>query len=105
MDEAKLKAGLTFLTGFETQFVLLRPQEEHFVDQAGWGSSRAHRTGSTEGSVLEEIAENLLEVGIEVQAVHAAPGQGQVTSISTCNFRKIHLPPMIMDSTKLLQGH
>ncbi|EPT02029.1 hypothetical protein FOMPIDRAFT_10253, partial [Fomitopsis schrenkii] len=81
VGEAKLKAGLTFLAGFETQFVLLSPQDqastERVVNQAGWGCSRGHRTGSAEESVLEEIAENLLEVGIEVQAIHSGVGQLQ----------------------------
>lgn len=85
IDEAKLKAGLTFLAGFETQFVLLKPREasaEPAVLRTGWGSSREHWTGSTEKLVLEEIAENLLDVGIEVQAMHAGVGQRQVIQIN-----------------------
>lgn len=105
VGEAKLKAGLTFLAGFETQFVLLSPQDqastERVVNQAGWGCSRGHRTGSAEESVLEEIAENLLEVGIEVQAIHSGVGQLQVIQISTYNSLISHLRHIIMDSTNL----
>ena len=100
MDEAKSKAGLVFLAGFETQFVLLNPRDasgETAVSQTGWGSSREHRTGSAEGSVLEEIAENLLDVGIEVQAMHPGAGQRQVIQIHLSS-RMMHLREMAVFS-------
>ncbi|KAH9834982.1 FLU1-II [Rhodofomes roseus] len=81
VTEAKLKAGLTFLAGFETEFTLLRLQDASTqsapVNRAGWGASSGHRSGTVEKTGLEEIVENLLDVGVEVQALHggAAPGQ------------------------------
>ena len=101
VDEAQSKAGLTFLAGFETQFVLLKPQDasaEPAVLRTGWGSSREHRTGSIEEVVLEEIAENLLDVGIEVQAMHAGVSHRQVIQTSV-SYGMMHLQQTVMAST------
>ena len=76
------------------------PSTEPAVNQTGRGRSREHRTGSAEGSVLEEIAENLLDVGIEVQAMHPGAGQRQVIQIHLSS-RMMHLRQMTVVSMNL----
>ncbi|OSX57406.1 hypothetical protein POSPLADRAFT_1061612 [Postia placenta MAD-698-R-SB12] len=84
VDEAQETAGLTFLAGFESEFILLsaispKPVE---VNNAAWSCSAKHPTGAVETKVMEEIADALLEAGIELQMYHAeaAPGQYEVVT-------------------------
>ncbi|KIJ23263.1 hypothetical protein M422DRAFT_39703, partial [Sphaerobolus stellatus SS14] len=71
VDEAKIKDGLQFLVGFETEFALLNP--EHFtpVNEHGWSFSSAIPGGSKVAEVLDEICENLKTVGIVVEQYHS----------------------------------
>ena len=81
---------------FVDKLILTKPQDastEPAVNQAGRGRSREHRTGSAEGSVLETIAENLLDVGIEVQALHPGARQRRVIQIHLSS-RMMHLRQM-----------
>ncbi|KAH9855703.1 FLU1-II [Lenzites betulinus] len=82
--EAREKAGVSFLAGVESEFILLRPTEPglpfQFVGDADWSCSAKTRTGTVEAVVLEEITRDLLAAGVEVQMYHAeaAPGQYEV---------------------------
>ncbi|EPT02031.1 hypothetical protein FOMPIDRAFT_99756 [Fomitopsis schrenkii] len=82
LDEAKAKAGLSFLAGFEHEFILLSATSPKLVtvNDAGYSCSAKSRTGTVEYVVMEEIADALQAAGIELQMVHAeaAPGQFEV---------------------------
>ncbi|KAH9921782.1 FLU1-II [Fomitopsis serialis] len=84
VDEAKEKAGLTFLVGFESEFVLLKNASSppELVNNAGWSCSAGLRTGAVESSVLDEIVECVEEAGIEVHYIvgEAAPGQYELVT-------------------------
>lgn len=78
VDEAKEKAGLEFLVGFESEFFLLKKTSPlEVVNDAGWGATCGHLTGAPESAVVDEIIDCLEDAGIEVHFVHgeAAPGQ------------------------------
>ncbi|KAF8841116.1 glutamine synthetase/guanido kinase [Paxillus ammoniavirescens] len=67
--------------GIETEFILLKSTNPIVaVNNHGWSNSPALATGTTEAKVLEEIADALLDAGIELQMYHseAAPGQYEV---------------------------
>ncbi|KAH9921802.1 glutamine synthetase guanido kinase [Fomitopsis serialis] len=77
VDEAQAKAGLSFLAGFESEFILLSaisPKPVTVVD-GDWSCT----VGNT---VLMEIADDLQEAGLELQMIHAesAPGQFEVVT-------------------------
>ncbi|KAI0777535.1 FLU1-II [Trametes elegans] len=80
--DAQEKAGVSFLVGVESEFILVRATEPEpvFACAADWSCSAKTRTGSTESAILEEIARDLLAAGIELQMYHAeaAPGQYEV---------------------------
>ncbi|KAL0958313.1 hypothetical protein HGRIS_000458 [Hohenbuehelia grisea] len=81
-DEAK-SLGIDFLVGFETEFILLKSAAQiEPVNNHGWSYSSSLRTGSTELSVMEEIARTLEQSGIELEAWHAeaSPGQYEVVT-------------------------
>ncbi|KAG6819564.1 hypothetical protein H0H93_010694 [Arthromyces matolae] len=76
-------AGVHFLVGFETEFILLKstspvePLGEHNTMD-----SKAIFTGSVEDRLLEEIADGIQASGINLQLYHAetAPGQFEVVT-------------------------
>ncbi|KAI0324637.1 FLU1-II [Cubamyces sp. BRFM 1775] len=80
--EAQEKAGVSFLVGVESEFILVSQTSPApvYVNSADWSCSAKTRTGSVETAVLEEIAGCLLGAGIELQMYHAeaAPGQYEV---------------------------
>ncbi|KAI0642082.1 FLU1-II [Trametes meyenii] len=82
--EAKEKAGVSFLVGVESEFILMSATSPEFVvvNNADWSTAAKMRTGSVETIVLEEIAQCLLDAGIELQLYHAeaAPGQYEVVT-------------------------
>ncbi|EIW55884.1 FLU1-II [Trametes versicolor FP-101664 SS1] len=82
VQEAQEKAGVSFLVGVESEFILMRADtsELDFLNDAGWSCSAKTRTGSVETVVLEEIARDLIAAGVELQMYHAeaAPGQYEV---------------------------
>ncbi|GBE83430.1 glutamine synthetase/guanido kinase [Sparassis latifolia] len=84
VEEALAKAGLAFLAGFESEFILLKATSPTpiAVNNADWSCSSKFPSGSVEAKVLEEIAHDLLEGGIELQMYHAeaAPGQYEVVT-------------------------
>lgn len=79
-SEAASVAGVSFLVGFETEFILLKETRPIpvGVNDADWATSRKLPTGAVETIVLEEIAEALQEAGIELQLIHAEVAPGQV---------------------------
>lgn len=85
VDEAKRKAGLSFLAGFEHEFILLSATSPKLVtvNDAGYSCSAKSRTGTVEYVVMEEIANALQAAGIELQMVHAeaAPGQAGLSDV------------------------
>lgn len=85
VHEAKAKAGLSFLAGFEHEFILLSATSPKLVtvNDAGYSCSAKSRTGTVEYVVMEEIADALQDVGIELQMVHAEAAPGQVCRSSS----------------------
>ncbi|KAI0826976.1 glutamine synthetase/guanido kinase [Trametes gibbosa] len=82
--EAREKAGVSFLAGVESEFILLRGTQPafDFVNDAGWSCSAKTRTGTVEAAVLEEIARDLVAAGVEVQMYHAEAAPGQYEMIT-----------------------
>jgi glutamine synthetase len=81
VEEAKASAGVEFLVGFETEFILLKSTSPiEAVNNHGWSNSPKLPSGSVETKVLQEIAKSLQESGVELQMYHAeaAPGQYEV---------------------------
>ena len=80
--DAKKNAGVQFLVGFETEFILLKSTSPiQAVNNHGWSHSAALPSGSVEAKVLHEIAEALLSSGVELQTYHAEAAPGQVCSL------------------------
>ena len=78
------KRGVSFLTGFEIEFILLKsttPEAEP-ISTHDWTTTSSIYTGSAGAIVLEEIADALQGGGVEVQMYHAeaAPGQYEVVT-------------------------
>ncbi len=83
LRHAKDTAGVEFLVGFETEFILLtKTLPVRAANAHGWCNANALPTGSKEAQVLEEIVDALGEAGIEVQMYHAeaAPGQYEIVT-------------------------
>ncbi|EMD31990.1 hypothetical protein CERSUDRAFT_119297 [Gelatoporia subvermispora B] len=83
-DEANAKAGLSFLVGFESEFIILSETSPKpvAVNNADWSCAAKLFSGSKETAILEEIADALQAGGIELQMYHAeaAPGQFEVVT-------------------------
>ncbi|KAL4073510.1 hypothetical protein J3A83DRAFT_4090859 [Scleroderma citrinum] len=83
LNYAEEELNTQFLVGFETEFILLKSTNPiEVVNNYGWSETAATGTGSTELSILEEIAEALAKSGIELQMLHSeeAPGQYEVVT-------------------------
>jgi glutamine synthetase len=77
------KAGVEFLVGFETEFILLKNAKSvEPVNRYAWSIERAFASGTIEAQVLEEIADALVVAGVELQQYHAeaAPGQYEIVT-------------------------
>ena len=75
-------AGISFLVGFETEFILLKSTNPiEAVNDHPWSISAALSTGLVETTVLEEIADALKIAGIELQMYHAEAAPGQVSTL------------------------
>ena len=78
------KRGISFLTGFEIEFILLKSTlpEAEAISTHDWSATASIYTGSTGAIVLEEIADALQAGGVELQMYHAeaAPGQYEVVT-------------------------
>lgn len=77
--DAHARSGVSFLVGFESEFILLKETSPKIVTvgKGDWSLSSKLPSGNVESVVLQEIAENLESAGIELQMYHgeAAPGQ------------------------------
>ncbi|KAJ6576450.1 hypothetical protein DFH09DRAFT_1078059 [Mycena vulgaris] len=84
VERARTGAGIEFLVGFETEFILLTSTSPVTTvhNLQGYTQSAAFATGSVQETVLEEIVEALEAAGIEVQMYHAeaAPGQYEIAT-------------------------
>ncbi|KZP25611.1 glutamine synthetase/guanido kinase, partial [Athelia psychrophila] len=81
VDDARDHAGVEFLVGFESEFILLKstnPIEAVNTHTFNQGIV----SGSTESTVMEEIAHALKDAGVELQMYHseASPGQYEVVT-------------------------
>lgn len=78
------KRGISFLVGFEIEFILLESTLPHAepISTHDWTTTSSIYTGSTGAIVLEEIADALQAGGVELQMYHAeaAPGQYEVVT-------------------------
>ncbi|KAH7922480.1 glutamine synthetase/guanido kinase [Leucogyrophana mollusca] len=83
VKEAKENHGVEFLVGVETEFILLEsvnpivPANPHV-----WCDSMATATGTVVTKVIEEIAEALLDAGIDLHMYHSEATAGQYEIIT-----------------------
>lgn len=82
VEDARAKAGVSFLVGFESEFILLKETSPKIVTvgKGDWSLSSKLPSGSIETIVLQEIAENLESAGIELQMYHGEAAPGQVSA-------------------------
>ncbi|KAG8995040.1 hypothetical protein FRB93_001230 [Tulasnella sp. JGI-2019a] len=84
VHNARVRTGIEFLVGFETEFILLKSTEPPIkvTNQYGFNSTNALRAGSEQAVILREIADSLIAGGIELLAFHseAAPDQYEVVT-------------------------
>ena len=78
--DSKKLAGISFLVGVESEFILLKESSPNIVavNHGDWSTSAKLPAGSVEEAVLQEIADTLQTAGIEVQMYHAEAAPGQV---------------------------
>lgn len=83
VDRARSEAGVSYLVGFESEFILLSATTPRLVpvNNADWSVSSKLPSGTVESRVLEEIAECLEVAGIELQMYHAEAAPGQVSRV------------------------
>lgn len=81
LEKAESAANVSYLVGFESEFILLSSTSPHFtaVNSAEWSVSSKLPSGSVEYTVMEEIAQALEGAGIELQMYHAEAAPGQVS--------------------------
>ncbi|KAK0188969.1 hypothetical protein F5146DRAFT_1002955 [Armillaria mellea] len=82
VEQAK-QAGVEFLVGFETEFILLKSTNPvEAANYHAWTASSGLPSGAVESRVMSEIVQSLLKSGIEVTMYHpeAAPGQYEVVT-------------------------
>lgn len=80
--DAKTNAGVEFLVGFETEFILLKSTSPiEAVNNHGWSSAKKFPSGSVETKVLDEIAKGLKKSGVNLQMYHAEAAPGQVSPL------------------------
>ncbi|ESK91609.1 glutamine synthetase guanido kinase [Moniliophthora roreri MCA 2997] len=83
VDDAKNRAKIEFLVGFETEFILLKSTDPIVpVNIHSWTAGEALRTGSVEARVMREIVDSLQNSGVEIDMYHAeaAPGQYEIVA-------------------------
>lgn len=83
VKRAQDEAGVSYLVGFESEFILLSATKPKVVpvNEADWSVSSKLPSGTVEATVLEEIAEKLEVAGIELQMYHAEAAPGQVSVV------------------------
>lgn len=79
---AREAAGVSYLAGFEAEFVLLKSTSPPVgINNADYAVSQKLPAGSIEAKVLEEIVDALQDAGIEVEKYHGEAAPGQVSAI------------------------
>ncbi|KAF9451041.1 glutamine synthetase/guanido kinase [Macrolepiota fuliginosa MF-IS2] len=76
-------AGVEFLVGFESEFILLESTNPiRTANTHQWSGSRGISSGLIEAQVLEEIVDSLIQSGIKVEIYHPelAPGQYEIVT-------------------------
>ncbi|KAH0589573.1 hypothetical protein H2248_005310 [Termitomyces sp. 'cryptogamus'] len=72
------KAGVEYLVGFESEFILLRSTKPVVAaSNHSWSATNGFSSGTVVAKTLKEIADGIQSSGIELQMYHAegAPGQ------------------------------
>jgi len=84
VETAKKELGISFLVGFETEFMFLKSKSpiESLDVPSGWSSVRALTSNSMVEMVLQEIGDAIQQAGIEVQMIHSEGGRGQFEIVS-----------------------
>ena len=75
LQRAEKDFGAKFLVGFETEFVLL-DQNDQPVSGKGWWTSEKLQCGPI-ADCIHEIAEGIIEAGIDLETYHAESTSGQ----------------------------
>lgn len=103
---ARTEAKIKFLVGIETEFILISDVKSiTAVNKHSWCDSAALPTGSRESTVLQEIADNLQNGGIELLMYHAEGAQGQVWPlINTKSASEPHLGLVTMMQYEIVTG-
>ena len=97
VGEAREKAGLDFLIGFESEFFLLKKTSPlEVVNDAGWGMAGGHLTGAPESAVVDEIIDCLEGAGIEVHFIHGEAAPGQVGRAVDQETSQTYLPSFVV---------
>lgn len=83
VDDAEKEAGVKFLVGIESEFILLNDYSPGSgklvpVNDADWSASAKLMTAAPETIIMEEIGDTLMEARIELQMIHAEAAPGQV---------------------------
>jgi glutamine synthetase len=103
LRDAKQKSNVSFLVGFETEFILLKSTDPiTAVNPHGWSESEALYSGSVELKVLEDITKALERSGVEVLMYHAEAAPGQVSSRFVRCFA--HEPKFFNEQYELITG-
>lgn len=91
ISRAQSTCGVSFLVGFESEFILLKSTSPPIaVNNADWSVADAYRTGATETTVLEEICDALQRAGIELHMSHAEAAPGQVSIFLSISIDLLH---------------
>ncbi|KAF7967791.1 hypothetical protein HWV62_33029 [Athelia sp. TMB] len=78
VNEARDQAGVQYLIGFETEFILLKSTNPiEAINKHDWAVTQALPSGSLEYKVMEEISQALIDAGIELQMYHSEAARGQ----------------------------
>ncbi|QRV82041.1 glutamine synthetase [Ceratobasidium sp. AG-Ba] len=75
VERAERQHGAKFLVGFETEFILLH-QDGSPASTGAWSTTRKLQCGPVTNCV-HEIAQTILDAGIELQLYHAESADGQ----------------------------
>jgi glutamine synthetase len=72
-----------FLVGFESEFILLKSTNPiEAVNTHGYSISSALASGAKETEVMEEIAQGLVNSGVELMMYHSEVAPGQVGALN-----------------------
>ncbi len=93
----KMDAGVTFLVGFEIEFILLKEFDSEtgkFVaaNDAEYTTSAKLPTGATETIIMEAIVDALVAADVEVLMMHPEAAPGQVSEHRSTSSRTYDSP-------------